>query len=54
MPMLQEGDGTARDAADDAASTCPACGEPVRQEKCKIVCRSERCIFRIIYTCSEF
>ena len=33
---------------------CPVCGESVIQEKCKIVCRSEKCVYRIIYNCSEF
>jgi hypothetical protein len=40
---------------DDAAGlTCPVCGETAVQEKCKVVCRSERCTWRIIYNCSEF
>src|SRR5688572_26442217 len=44
------------DGCDDgaAALTCPVCGEEARQEKCKVVCRSERCTWRIIYNCSEF
>ena len=33
---------------------CPVCREPVIQEKCKVVCRSQRCTYRIIYTCAEF
>jgi hypothetical protein len=33
---------------------CPVCGEKVIQEKCKIVCKSEKCVYRIIYNCSEF
>lgn len=33
---------------------CPVCGESVIQEKCKIVCKSEKCVYRIIYNCSEF
>ena len=33
---------------------CPVCREPVVQEKCKVVCRSQRCTYRIIYTCAEF
>jgi len=35
-------------------SVCPVCGEKVVQEKCKVVCRSARCVYRIIYTCAEF
>lgn len=33
---------------------CPVCGSLVVSEKCKIVCRSEKCVYRIIYNCSEF
>ncbi len=33
---------------------CPVCGEPLFQEKCKVVCRSKRCIYRIVFNCSEF
>ena len=39
---------------DAAAMTCPVCGEAALQEKCKVVCRSERCTWRIIYNCSEY
>lgn len=37
-----------------AAQTCPACGAEALQQKCKVVCRSEQCVYRIIYNCSEF
>jgi len=37
-----------------AAALCPACGAGTTQEKCKVVCRSERCVYRIVYNCSEF
>lgn len=33
---------------------CPICGNACIVEKCKVVCRSETCIYRIIYTCTEF
>jgi len=33
---------------------CPACGSPLVQEKCKMVCRSSECVYRIIFNCSEF
>ena len=33
---------------------CPVCGAPLAQEKCKVVCRSERCVYRIVYNCAEF
>jgi len=38
----------------DESFVCPVCGEKLVQEKCKVVCRSEKCIYRIIYNCSEF
>jgi len=33
---------------------CPVCGAELIQEKCKVVCRSAKCVYRIIYNCSEF
>lgn len=33
---------------------CPVCDGELRQEKCKVVCRSEICNYRIIFNCSEF
>lgn len=33
---------------------CPVCGASLLHEKCKVVCRSEICVYRIIYTCAEF
>ncbi len=44
--------GQARWAAID--SLCPACGAQVIQEKCKVVCSSELCTYRVIQNCSEF
>jgi hypothetical protein len=38
----------------DEAIICPVCGEIAMQEKCKIICRSERCRGRIVMNCSEF
>lgn len=35
-------------------SVCPVCGGSLIHEKCKVVCRSEICVYRIIYNCSEF
>lgn len=40
------------DAAEQAV--CPVCGEPLQQEKCKVVCRSATCVYRIVYNCAEF
>jgi hypothetical protein len=33
---------------------CPVCGATLLHEKCKVVCRSEECVYRIIFNCSEF
>jgi uncharacterized Zn finger protein (UPF0148 family) len=33
---------------------CPVCSATLIQEKCKVVCRSPRCVYRIIFNCSEF
>jgi len=33
---------------------CPVCGATLLQEKCKVVCRSPQCTYRIIFNCSEF
>jgi len=33
---------------------CPVCGSTLVQEKCKVVCRSPKCTYRIIFNCSEF
>ena len=54
--MKDERDDRNKTTSDDeaCASTCPACGATVVQEKCKVVCRSECCVYRIIFTCSEF
>lgn len=35
-------------------SICPVCGAPLISEKCKVVCRSERCRYRIVFNCAEF
>lgn len=35
-------------------SHCPVCGATLLQEKCKVVCRSPQCTYRIIFNCSEF
>jgi uncharacterized Zn finger protein (UPF0148 family) len=35
-------------------SHCPVCGAALLQEKCKVVCRSPRCTYRIVFNCSEF
>ena len=33
---------------------CPVCGAELLHELCKVVCRSERCLDRIVYNCAEF
>ena len=33
---------------------CPVCSAELKHEKCKVICRSEKCVYRIIFNCSEF
>lgn len=33
---------------------CPICGEETVREKCKVLCKSDKCRGRVIYSCSEF
>jgi hypothetical protein len=40
--------------ADSPAVTCPVCGAAVVQEKCKLICRSDKCRGRVVMNCSEF
>lgn len=35
-------------------SVCPVCGGALISEKCKVVCRSECCRYRIVFNCAEF
>ncbi len=41
-------------ATGDADSVCPVCGAALLSEKCKVVCRSATCGYRIVFNCSEF
>ncbi len=34
--------------------TCPVCGAPLLHEKCKVLCKSAQCVYRIVFNCSEF
>jgi hypothetical protein len=56
---MRDFDAATTHATDDcgegaSALMCPVRGAEAVQEKCKVVCRSERCTWRIIYNCSEF
>lgn len=39
---------------DAAPLVCPLCGAPLEHEKCKVVCRSPTCVYRIVFNCAEF
>jgi hypothetical protein len=41
-------------AANPSAIICPVCGEPTVQEKCKVICKSDVCRWRVIMNCAEF
>jgi hypothetical protein len=38
----------------DDAIACPVCGAATVQEKCKVICKSDRCRGRVVYNCAEF
>jgi 8-amino-7-oxononanoate synthase len=39
---------------DNPDTVCPVCGGALISEKCKVVCRSATCSYRIVFNCSEF
>lgn len=41
-------------ATDNPDTVCPVCGAALISEKCKVVCRSAKCGYRIVFNCSEF
>ena len=41
-------------ASDNPDTVCPVCGAALISEKCKVVCRSATCGYRIVFNCSEF
>ena len=41
-------------ANDNPDTVCPVCGAALISEKCKVVCRSAKCGYRIVFNCSEF
>ena len=50
-PRLETG---ASEEPRDPDSVCPVCGHTLVSEKCKVVCRSDRCGYRIVFNCAEF
>ena len=36
------------------ATVCPVCGGALEHQKCKVVCRSAVCVYRIVFNCAEF
>jgi hypothetical protein len=53
-PQPSPGESDEDDRKKGADSYCPVCAATLIQEKCKVVCRSPRCTYRIIFNCSEF
>jgi len=39
---------------DNPDTVCPVCGAALISEKCKVICRSATCGYRIVFNCSEF
>lgn len=53
--MTNENEESGREETEDTSSrVCPVCGAPLIAEKCKLVCRSDVCIYRIVFNCAEF
>lgn len=48
------GDTTNPPVAENPDSYCPVCNAALSVEKCKVVCRSPTCVYRIVFNCSEF
>lgn len=44
----------AGEARPEMPALCPICGAPLISEKCKLICRSETCVYRIVFNCAEF
>jgi hypothetical protein len=42
------------DEAPDISMLCLVCGAKCENEKCKVICRSEICVYRVVMNCSEF
>ena len=53
-PSMEEHERQRNDASTEMRGVCPACGGAVQDEKCKVVCRSAQCIYRIVYNCAEY
>lgn len=51
---LRELSRAAKMVGGDPDAVCPVCGARLTQEKCKVVCRSAKCGYRIVFNCSEF
>ena len=52
--MSEDGDQSDSKAKGDANQVCPVCGAALVAEKCKLVCRSPQCVYRIVFNCAEF
>ena len=52
--ILRSIDAAAGDMHSDPDAVCPVCGGALVSEKCKVVCRSPVCSYRIVFNCSEF
>ena len=50
--QVEEQDRVRADA--DLNEYCPVCNARLVHEKCKVVCRSATCTYRIVFNCSEF
>lgn len=59
LQLMSANDPTAIDSGnppvqENPDSYCPVCNAALAVEKCKVVCRSTTCVYRIVFNCSEF
>lgn len=52
--MSDAPDPSGDESGKDPLTVCPVCGALLLHEKCKVVCRSPTCVYRIIFNCAEF
>lgn len=38
---------------DAAASTCPVCGERLVAQRCKLYCKSSKCVNLVVMSCAD-
>jgi len=52
--VIDDGNSAKQGDLNDNAIACSVCGNATVQEKCKVICKSDRCRGRVVYNCAEF